>query len=63
MRKKILLTTAAVVLLIIVAILIFGGSSSSDQNGLPTVSVTRGSIIEKALAVGKRSEWYDDAQP
>jgi HlyD family secretion protein len=52
MRKKILLTTAAVVVLVVVAVLLFGGSSSNEKIGTPTVTVTRGSIVEKALAVG-----------
>jgi len=52
MRKKIILTTTAVLILVVAAILLFGGSSSNEEDGKATVSVTRGSIVEKALAVG-----------
>ena len=52
MRKKILITAAVVVVLAVAGFLVLGGSSSKEENGKPTVTVTRGSIVEKALAVG-----------
>jgi HlyD family secretion protein len=52
MRKKIVLSTIALVVLLAAGYFIFGGSSSSDANALPSVKVSRATIIDKALAVG-----------
>ncbi len=52
MRKKIILSTLALIVLAGAAYFIFGGSGSSDANALPTVKVSRATIVDKALAVG-----------
>ena len=52
MKKKVIIPTIMVVVLIIVGLFIFGGSSDSDANALPRIKVTRGTIVDKALAVG-----------
>jgi HlyD family secretion protein len=52
MKKKVVIPTVVVIALAIVGFLIFGGSGDSAENTLPTVKVTRGTIVDKALAVG-----------
>lgn len=52
MKKKVVIPTAAVISLAVVGFLIFGGSGDSADNALPTVKVNRGTIVDKALAVG-----------
>lgn len=52
MKKKIVLSSVAVVLVGGASLLFFGSNSSSDQDSLPKVKVKRGTIIDKALAVG-----------
>ncbi len=52
MKKKVVIPTAVVIALAIVGFLVFGGSGDSAENALPTVKVSRGTIIDKALAVG-----------
>lgn len=52
MKKKVLIPTAVVVVLVVVALLVFGGSGDSEENTLPRVKVAKGTIIDKALAVG-----------
>ena len=52
MKKKIILSSVAVVVLGGAAFLFFGNSKSSKENELPKVKVKRGSIVDKALAVG-----------
>lgn len=52
MKKKILFSGLGVVVLIVAAFLIFGGSKKSDDGGLQKVKVTKGNIVDKALAVG-----------
>ena len=52
MKKKVVIPTAVVIGLAVVGFLIFGGSGDSAENALPTVKVSRGTIIDKALAVG-----------
>jgi len=52
MRKKIILSTIALIVLAAAAYFIFGGSGNSDANALPTVKVSRATIVDKALAVG-----------
>lgn len=52
MKKKIILSSLGVVVLVIAAFLIFGGSKKSDEGALPKVKVTKGDIVDKALAVG-----------
>jgi len=52
MKKKIILSSVGVVVLVVAGFLFFGGSKTSDENNLPRVKVTKGNIIDKALAVG-----------
>ncbi len=51
-KKKIIYYSAAVIVLAVPAWLFLGNSSSEDDDALPTVEVMRGTIIDKALAVG-----------
>jgi HlyD family secretion protein len=50
--RKIFFSTVGVVVVIGAAYLVLGSSKSSSENVLPKVKVTRGNIIDKALAVG-----------
>jgi HlyD family secretion protein len=52
MKKKIVLSAAGLIVVGIAAFLIFGNSKSSGDNELPKVKVSRGTVIDKALAVG-----------
>src|SRR5512140_422449 len=52
MKKKIVLSSIGVLVLVVAAFLIFGGSKKSDEGALPKVKVTKGDIVDKALAVG-----------
>ncbi|MCW5894252.1 MAG: efflux RND transporter periplasmic adaptor subunit [Bacteroidetes bacterium] len=52
MKKKILFSTIGAAVLIGGALLFILGSKDSSDNGLPKVKVTKGNIIDKALAVG-----------
>ncbi len=52
MRKKIIISSVAVVAVAGAALLFFGSSKSSNENELPKVKVQRGTIVDKALAVG-----------
>ena len=52
MKKKILLSSAAVVVIGGAALFFFGGNKSAGNNALPKIKVTRGTIVDKALAVG-----------
>jgi len=52
MKKKILYSTGAVVILGVTAWLFLGNSSSSEDDKLPKIKVSRGTIVDKALAVG-----------
>jgi HlyD family secretion protein len=52
MKKKIVLSSVAVVLIGGASLLFFGSNGSSSENDLPKVKVTKGTIIDKALAVG-----------
>jgi len=51
-KKKIILTSLAVIVLVVGAFLLLSGSKNSDVKGLPPIKVTRGTITDKALAVG-----------
>jgi len=51
-KTKLIYYAAAVIVLAIPAWLFLGHSSSNDDEALPTVEVSRGTIIDKALAVG-----------
>ncbi len=52
MKKKIIIPAAGACVLIVGAFFILGGSKKTEENGLSSVKVTRGEIVEKALAVG-----------
>jgi HlyD family secretion protein len=52
MKKKIVLSAVGIIIVGIVAFLIFGNSKSSGDSKLPKVKVSRGTVIDKALAVG-----------
>lgn len=51
-KSKIVLSTVVIVAVAGGAFMIFGGKNSGDENALPKVKVTRGTIVDKALAVG-----------
>ncbi len=52
MKKKIVFVSVGSVVVVAGAVLILGGSKNSDEGALPRVKVTRGNIVDKALAVG-----------
>jgi len=52
MKKKIMISSFAVVALTVAGFLFFGNSKSSKETELPKVKITRGNIVDKALAVG-----------
>ncbi len=52
MKKKIAISTLALVVIGGASLMFFGGKNSSDDGKLPRVKVVRGTIIDKALAVG-----------
>ncbi len=52
MKKRIVITILGVVALAVILFLILGGSKNSAGEMLPTVTVTRDNIVDKALAVG-----------
>ena len=52
MKKKIMFSSIGAVVLVVAAFFLFGGSKKGDDAALPRVKVTKGNIIDKALAVG-----------
>ncbi|MCI0707255.1 MAG: efflux RND transporter periplasmic adaptor subunit [Ignavibacteriae bacterium] len=52
MKKKLLFSLIGVVVLVVAGFLFFGNSESSAEDMLPKVKVLRGSVTDKALAVG-----------
>lgn len=52
MRKKVLIPTTVVLLLVVAGLFLFGGSNDPAENGAAHIKVTRGTIVDKALAVG-----------
>ncbi len=52
MKKKIIISTFAVIVVAGAAVLFFGNSKTSKDEQLPRVKVTKGTIVDKALAVG-----------
>ncbi len=52
MKKKILFSSIGVVVLAGAGFLIFGGTAKKDDTSLQKIKVTRGNIVDKALAVG-----------
>ncbi len=59
MKKKIIISSVAVFTVAGAAVLFFGSSRSSKENELPKVKVERGTIIDKALAVGTIEPEYE----
>lgn len=51
-RKKLVFGSLGIVILAVVAVLFMSNPSNSDQTAERTVTVERGTIVEKALAVG-----------
>ena len=52
MKKKIIISSVAVLLIGGAGYFFFGGHKSSDENVLPKIKVVKGTIVDKALAVG-----------
>ncbi|MEW6510026.1 MAG: efflux RND transporter periplasmic adaptor subunit [Bacteroidota bacterium] len=52
MKKKIILSSSGAVTLVAAALFFLGGSKNSQEGAPAKVQVTRGNIIDKALAVG-----------
>lgn len=52
MKKKLLLSSVGIVVAVAAGIVVFGGSKGTDENALPRVKVSKGTIIDKALAIG-----------
>ena len=52
MKKKTILWGIGVLVLVVGAFLLLSGSKDSDDNALPRIKVVKGSIVDKALAVG-----------
>jgi HlyD family secretion protein len=52
MRKKIVIIVVAAVAVVTAGFLVLGGSNGAEENALPNVRLTRGTIVDKALAVG-----------
>src|SRR5512147_657633 len=52
MKERLVYGMVGVGVLIAGAVFVVGASKKSDDKGPPTVKVTRGEIVEKALAVG-----------
>jgi HlyD family secretion protein len=51
-KRRLVLSTVGAAVLVGGAFLIFGGSKTSNDEVLPKIKVTRGNIVDKALAVG-----------
>ncbi len=51
-KSKVMFSTAGVLALVVIALLFVLGSKDGEDEQLPRVRVTRGTIVEKALAVG-----------
>jgi HlyD family secretion protein len=52
MKKKIFIITVLLVAVVVTGLMVFGGSKDAAEGALANVKVGRGSIVEKALAVG-----------
>lgn len=52
MKKKYVYVLLAVAVLAVAGFLLIGGSKNGTEDALPMVTVTKGTIVEKALAVG-----------
>jgi len=52
MKKKIIISAFVIVPVVVAAVLFIGNSSNSSDEQLPKVTVKKGTIIDKALAVG-----------
>lgn len=52
MKKKIIISTTALAAIVVIGFFLFGGSRNSSDNAMPNVKVQKGTIVDKALAVG-----------
>jgi len=52
MKKKVIIPTTVVLVLVIGGLFLFGGSNDSAENMLPRIKVVKGTIVDKALAIG-----------
>jgi HlyD family secretion protein len=52
MKGKVLIVTVSILAVAGAAYVVFGGSAKKEEDARPTVTVTRGTIVEKALAIG-----------
>jgi HlyD family secretion protein len=52
MKKKIIFSSLGAAVLVTAGFLFFSGSRKSEEDALPRVKVVKGSIVDKALAVG-----------
>ena len=52
MKKKIIFSAVGAVVVIVALFFILGGSKKNDDNSLPLVKVVKGTIVDKALAIG-----------
>jgi len=52
MKKKIIISSSVLVVAIVAGFIMFGGSKNKDESLVAKVKVTRGTIVDKALAVG-----------
>lgn len=52
MKKKVIIPGIVVIALVVVGFLVFGGSKDSEKNDASAVKVSKGTIVDKALAVG-----------
>jgi HlyD family secretion protein len=52
MKKKIILSSVAVLVILAVGFFMLSGSKGSDDKSLPPIKVTKGNLVDKALAVG-----------
>ncbi len=59
MRNKIIISTVGLFVIGAAGVLFFGSSGSSKDNQLPKVKVQKGTIIDKALAVGTIEPEYE----
>jgi HlyD family secretion protein len=52
MKKKIIFSAVGILILVAAGYFVLGGSKNSDDKALPRIKVSKGNIVDKALAVG-----------
>ncbi len=52
MKKKVIFSTVGVAVIVLIVFLLFGGSKKTEDDALAKVKVSRGTIVDKALAIG-----------